>query len=596
MKKLILFPISVFMMIVFYGSVSAEMQQEPDAVYHHIVKEYTIYEDGSYDLHYSKKLELRSHFAFNQLYGETFVIYNPDYQELKINEAYTIMADGKKTPSPENAFNEVLPGQAADFPDYSHLKEMVITHTGLEVGATIYLDYTLKTSEEMYGGFSVKEMLRKHVPVGNMKVIVNAPEDYDLKYRVNNLRTGPEIEETDNGKSYTWQFKELESLPQEGNMCESEKEWLAIQSDNGITAHIDTDKLQSSLPAGLAKKATELSETKDHAETVNAVYSYLAENIDASPLQQKHIGKHIRNSETVWQSNVATVMERAVLLSSMLKKAGISAMPVLLIHEGALPVLDENEQILVKVDLKKEAPLLLSLSKPTAENLLYKYAGKELIPLEKGKTGQRIKIEPEKNAYKLTAAFHLSQDTITGKGEIMLTHAMNPYLQLRNDKQYLKKVVNHLRPEKVNINQLSTASMEANVEYGSAISQITGEHFGYYNLTLPEVEESIANSDFTLWSERITPFRIPFPLHGEVDFTFHLNGMECLNKSFEHTQNSEVGEVSVNMDVKSDKVTLKKTFSLNRKCYNPLEYNEIRSILRLYNNKNIKGVIFKEKE
>lgn len=597
MKKIFLFPLSVLMMITLCGSVSAEMQQEPDAVYHQIVKEYTINEDGSYDLHYFKELELKSHYAFNQLYGETFVVYNPDYQELKINEAYTIMADGKKTPSPENAFNEVLPRQAANFPDYGHLKEMVITHTGLEVGATIYLDYNLKTSAEMFNGFSFKEMLRKRVPVQNLKVIVHTPEDYELDYRVNNLRTGPEIEETERGKTYTWQFKSLEPLLQEGNACENTKEWLAIQSGDGVKSQLDLESLQSPLPKELAKKADELSEkAKNQPEAVNMIYSYLAENIDASPLQQKYTGKRTRNSETVWQSNVATVMERSVLLSSMLNKAGISAMPALLLEKGALPVIEDNHQVLVKADLKEDMPLLLPLSKSFAKNLYYKHEGKELIPLQKGKTEQRIKIEPRKNAYKLSATFSLSQDTITGNGEIMLMHAMNPSLQIRKDKKYLKKIILNLKPGEISINQLSTATSEAGFDYKAHISEVTEEQFGLLNFTLPAVEGSITEQNLTLWSERITPFEIPFPMHGQTEFTFHLNGIECINKSFEQELSSDVGKVSVKMDVNSDKVTIEKTFSLNKRCYNPLEYNEVRRILRVYNSKNTNKLIIKEKD
>ena len=120
-----------FSLLMFSISLMGQEPREPDAVYHQLIKEFTIHEDGSYDSHFFKKLELKTPFAFNRLFGETFVVYNPDYQDLKINKAYTVMADGSRNPSPENAFNEVLPRQASNFPAYSHLREMVITHTGL---------------------------------------------------------------------------------------------------------------------------------------------------------------------------------------------------------------------------------------------------------------------------------------------------------------------------------------------------------------------------------------------------------------------------------------------------------------------------------
>jgi len=70
----------------------------------------------SIDYRYMKKQKLQTYRSFNNLYGETFIVYNPDFQTLKVNEVYTIMADSKKNPSPANAFNEVLPGFAANAP------------------------------------------------------------------------------------------------------------------------------------------------------------------------------------------------------------------------------------------------------------------------------------------------------------------------------------------------------------------------------------------------------------------------------------------------------------------------------------------------
>ena len=46
------------------------------------------------------------------------------------------MADGKKVKAPENAINEILPAFAAGAPAFNSLREMVITHTALERGAT----------------------------------------------------------------------------------------------------------------------------------------------------------------------------------------------------------------------------------------------------------------------------------------------------------------------------------------------------------------------------------------------------------------------------------------------------------------------------
>lgn len=48
-----------------------------------------------------KELTLFTHAAMNGLYGESFIVYNPAYQELKIHESYTRQKDGKIVKTPE---------------------------------------------------------------------------------------------------------------------------------------------------------------------------------------------------------------------------------------------------------------------------------------------------------------------------------------------------------------------------------------------------------------------------------------------------------------------------------------------------------------
>lgn len=61
-----------------------------------ITKEYQLNDDGSINFHYSKNIKLQRYYAINYHYGETMIVYNPEYQKLKINHSYTIMSDGKK--------------------------------------------------------------------------------------------------------------------------------------------------------------------------------------------------------------------------------------------------------------------------------------------------------------------------------------------------------------------------------------------------------------------------------------------------------------------------------------------------------------------
>ena len=142
-----------------------------EAEYKKLAKTWTLNADGSQEFRYNMELTLFTHTAMNGTYGESFIVYNPQYQELKINSSYTRQKDGTIIKTPDNAFVEVLPRNAADAPAYNHLKEMVVVHTGLELGATIYLDYTVTSKPGYLPEVDIFEELLQSSPVKELSLI-----------------------------------------------------------------------------------------------------------------------------------------------------------------------------------------------------------------------------------------------------------------------------------------------------------------------------------------------------------------------------------------------------------------------------------------
>ena len=144
----------------------------------------------TYILHTDGSQEMRVQKAMNRLYGESFIVYNPEFQELKIHESYTRQKDGNIVKTPENAFVEVLPSAAADAPAYNGLKEMVVVHTGLELGATIYLDYSVITRPGYLPELDVCEQIEELSPIREYVLSVSVPENKPLHYELLNGNSG----------------------------------------------------------------------------------------------------------------------------------------------------------------------------------------------------------------------------------------------------------------------------------------------------------------------------------------------------------------------------------------------------------------------
>ena len=157
--------VNKFALLLCLLALTASLFAAPEAEYRKLSKAYILNADGSQEFRYNMELTLFTHTAMNGTYGESFIVYNPQYQELKINASYTKQKDGNIVKTPDNAFVEVLPRTAADAPAYNHLKEMVVVHTGLELGATIYLDYTLTSKPGYLPELDIYDELLQTSPV-----------------------------------------------------------------------------------------------------------------------------------------------------------------------------------------------------------------------------------------------------------------------------------------------------------------------------------------------------------------------------------------------------------------------------------------------
>ena len=160
-----------------------------------------------------KELTLFTHAAMNGLYGETFIVYNPDFQKLEIHASYTRQKDGTVVQTPANAFVEVLPAAAANAPAYNQLKEMVVVHTGLELGATIVLDYSIVSKAGYLPELDVCCPVKELSPIKEFTFRLNVPAGKSVHYELLNASAQPSIAQRDGMKSFTWTLKEVKPRP-----------------------------------------------------------------------------------------------------------------------------------------------------------------------------------------------------------------------------------------------------------------------------------------------------------------------------------------------------------------------------------------------
>lgn len=184
-----------------------------EAEFRKLSKTYTLRADGSQEVRVQKELTLFTHAAMNSLYGETFIVYDPDFQKLEIHESYTRQKDGTVIKTPTNALVEVLPSAAANAPAYNRLKEMVVVHTGLELGATIVLDYSIVSKAGYLPELDVCCPVKELSPIKEYTFRLNVPAGKAVHYELLNASAKPAISQGSGMKTFTWTLKDVKPRP-----------------------------------------------------------------------------------------------------------------------------------------------------------------------------------------------------------------------------------------------------------------------------------------------------------------------------------------------------------------------------------------------
>ncbi len=327
----------LFTLLFFVSGYALAQPSEADFVL--LQKDYTLYPDGSNDMHCRQVVKYNAHVAFNRLYGETFIVYNPQQQQLKINESYTIQANGNRITTPPNAFNEVLPRFAVDAPAYNYLREMVVTHTGLEIGATVYLDYTLHTNAGYEPELDRCLTLQEESPVKEYKVTVTVPNSKKLTYQLCGTKGNPSITKKDEKTRYEWTFRNVVASsreyyqPEDGRnkphlifstwpSQQAAMQWLADQMNPG-----DIKDIQ----AVFGKIPVKEKDIFDPNYRLTNAYKYVTDNIAYTPIPAEYSGYRLRDAAQVVKQAYGTAGEKAALLLAVAKEAGVEAYPVLCI-------------------------------------------------------------------------------------------------------------------------------------------------------------------------------------------------------------------------------------------------------------------------
>lgn len=597
------FPRYIALLLILTLSYTAQ-SQDGDAVYNKIMKVYTLHEDGSHDYREYKEVKLLSHMSFHRLFGETFVVFDPDYQEVVINEAYTIMKDGKKVVVPDNAYNEVLPRAARHSAPYNKLRELVITHTGLEVGATIYLDYTIKTKAGFMQTFMGEEEIRDIVPIKEKKVIIRIPEEQELHYKVLNMRTGAEITEEKGMKVYSFTFRELH---------ENVNTWGVEHTLDPILFFSAAKDLERAYFPFVAQKAFTYPSIEAMAKKANAIKDGSRNDMDAVLNIQKMVvnelgtwnvpmeytGFKCRTPVETWKSNAGTPLEKTILLATLLQKAGFRAVPVAVIPSryydrkvGSLYII---ESFAVQVGVAN-APIFISATTTSSQDLGIALQEKQFLVLDGAiESLKTYESESLKNAIVYHGNVSISaENKLSEKLEVRLSGNTNPYFNFISDSSYAKRYSSHVKEFVINKLNKKEGILNLTIEKENAC-----ETYGEYAfLNIPASNFGISSWGFSyIEKDRNIPIKLPETIHEQYLFEIDVpDGFELISPVLGIAIDNAVGSVKISLEQEGGKVTVLREITLKKDLIQFSDFDAFNTLWKPWMNASFKKLTFKVSE
>lgn len=587
--------------------------QEPqsDAVYRNQVKEYTLNADGSWTYHYSHTLVINTYYAFNSLYGEDFIVYNPLSQKLKINKSVTTTPAGKVVPSPANAYNELLPGSCANAPAYNYFREMVVTHTALERGAVIDFDYALTNTKEYWPAMAANDVLSLNSPVEKLTYIITVPANAVLNYQQYNISQKPVVTKPGGKTQYTWtitgipaalreDFRPKEQQNRPRIVFSASKNFtdaftmFASQPTFALTA---TDALKA-----IAQKVRD--EKKGDLAVALRLQEIVANDINFYSIALAQAGPRVRDAAQTWQENGGTEAEKAVLLATLLKAVGIGAVPVAVIPGNMADDKAINlftiEKFLVEARIGKKELLLLSPLQVDTYNEMFALPGKKIIPLENSKVINTRIIQKSTPSISMTGNLSFDRDTrLSGNVALELTGRLNPYFTLVSDSSRVKKLLNGAFSEKaVEKYSISILSNDRSaVAYTLNSKDALQETSGLYFFDLPMLSSGTMSWHMTeLVSQRTEPLEIPFPVNESFNYVLSLpSNMELITKEVSAEMKKDFGELKISIRKNGDKIEISKSIQVSQTVIEPAQYEAFRNFINTWNNRKYSEIILIKK-
>lgn len=563
-------------------TISASAFAASEAEYQKLAKSWTLHADGSQEFRCNMELTLFTHTAMNSTYGESFIVYNPEYQTLTINASYTKQKDGNIVKTPANAFVEVLPAKAANAPAYNGLKEMVVVHTGLELGATIYLDYTITTKAGYLPELDICESIEQSSPVKECSLTISVPEAKKLNYQLTGLKGEPAIATSDGRQTYTWTLRNVKAMSRLTDIYHLDAPILAANTYASaqamaqvLTSQMETSQSRSVLET-LAKDI--IKDASTDVDKLKAIYGYIQNSYAHIPLELSVCGYRLRPTEEVIRSAYGTEAELINVFQGLLNATGIKADVCAVFPQtdatgmGLKPV-----TLYIQTKVNGQEQLLASTAATSQKALLLR----QYCPALNLGTGSIEEPQLRRTPISYRADLTLQDEKLSVKAE---AEVADFFLDIEG-----KTAQSIIAGDK----EAQTKTADASTVFSYSGEEPIEKAGDYLILSLPDYPFSAVHHTSISESDRDILLTLPAAFDETYTYQVHLGGKTLCTPATDLKLDNPAGSVEISIHAEADGANVKRTLKLNKSRITPKEYPAYTELMKAWGDPNYTQLLVK---